>query len=165
MSKKTVKKANFIDQKEKITDVIDDFIKKGRELKSLVEKLEKIHDIEITTTKKEIKDSIADGKGILKPLKVPRSLARLLDISDSKKRPKTEITHLVCEYISKKGLRDNNDKKVIHPNKDLLAALQLKKKAELTFMNLPEIINTVYKNEEQRLKKAELDSSSSSDSD
>lgn len=126
----------------KIMDQVDNFIKEGNRIKNMVAKLGKIHDVVVIRSEKEIKH--APVSEMFKPTTVPKSIAKLLKIDSDTKKLKTEITYMICEYIDHKNLKDDNDKRLIRPNKELIAALQLKKNEELTFPKLPQIINRVY---------------------
>jgi chromatin remodeling complex protein RSC6 len=128
--------------------------------RSLLEQLKKIKtEVKITSDKKNNKKI-----GLASPIKVPNTIKKLLNITDDVKRSKLEITHLLYEYIDEKKLKNENNNRIINPNKSLMKLFNIKKNEKMSFDNFQQFLSRAY-NESQKNDESSQDEDSDSDSD
>jgi chromatin remodeling complex protein RSC6 len=133
-------------------------------LKSMMEKLNKIHKKEIKIAgkkKKKEKDPNAPKFGIAAPSEVPKEVAEFLDLDPKKKLARTEITKKLYGYIDKNNLKDEDKKSLIHPDKKLKKLFKMDNNEELTIQSFAKFLSRCYpKKKGKKESKSESDSSS-----
>ena len=63
-----------------------------------------------------------------------------LNITKGEKVPRKDVTRLINEYITKNGLRDSADKRIIKPNTELHKIFNSKDDDKITYFNLQSFI-------------------------
>ena len=63
-----------------------------------------------------------------------------LNITKGEKVPRKDVTRMINDYITKNGLRDSADKRIIKPNTDLHKIFNSKDEDKITYFNLQSFI-------------------------
>lgn len=72
-----------------------------------------------------------------------------LDITNGEKVPRKDVTRMINEYITKNGLRDVDDKRIIMPNENLHKIFKSNDESKITYFNLQSYIKHHFIKEQQ----------------
>lgn len=128
-------------------EMAEEYIKKGREIKNMIEKLNKIHkkDIKLGGKSKKKRDPNAKKFGIAAPTAVPKEIADFLKLEDPDELiPRTTITKMIYAYIDKHSLKQEDNKTIIDPDKKLTKLFKIEKDEELTIKTFGRFLARCY---------------------
>lgn len=128
--------------------VIDGFIKRGKEIKKLMEK--DIKDTKKNSKKKRVRKPDAAPGGFRKPIKISDEMCDFLNIPKGQLYVRTEISKKLNEYIRDNGLQNEKDRRIIEPNEDLLKLFsdEYEDGCKLDFFTMQKYIKHHYPKEE-----------------
>ena len=78
--------------------------------------------------------------GFAVPYKLSEELYSFLNINNGEKVPRNDVTRMINEYITKNNLRDEKDKRIIKPNKELHKIFNSSNDDSITYFNLQSYI-------------------------
>lgn len=110
---------NYLKDLNDLKATVAEFYKRGKEIKKLVEK--EMKDIKKGSKKKRTRKPDAKPGGFRKPVKISDELCEFLGIPKGKKLARTEVSKKLNEYIRDNKLQNEKDRRIIEPNKKLLA--------------------------------------------
>ena len=140
-----------------IDEVIKSNLENLKQLKSIKKELDKTHARELKNSKKKKKSdnstkSNKEPSGFNKPAKVPIEFCKQpWGCEEEQLIPRTQLTKMVYDYIKNNNLQDKDDKRIIHPDKNVQELFHLEKGQTLEFKTFQTYMATLYK----KVKEAE----------
>tara|TARA_Y100000768_G_scaffold331495_1_gene270740 strand:+ start:13204 stop:13836 length:633 start_codon:yes stop_codon:yes gene_type:complete len=120
-------------------------------LKNIKKDLDKSHTRELKNCKKKKKSDKGnkvnkEPSGFNKPAKVPLEFCKQpWGCEEEALIPRTQLTKMVYDYIKNNNLQDKNDKRIIHPDKNVQNLFHLEKGQTLEFKTFQTHMATLYK--------------------
>jgi len=128
-------------------ELAEEYVKKGKEMKAAIEKLNKIHkkEIKLGGKSKKKRDPNAKKFGIAAPAVVPKEISDFLELEDPDELiPRTTITKKIYEYIDEHDLKQKKNKSIINPDKKLMKLFKMEKDEELTIQTFGRFLARCY---------------------
>ena len=122
-----------------------------RSLKNLKKDLDKVHQRELKSVKKKKKGdpnnkSNKEPSGFNKPAIVPSEFCKQpWGCEEGQLIPRTQLTKMVYDYIKDNTLQDPNDKRIIHPDKNVKTLFHLEAGQVLEFKTFQTYMAKLYK--------------------
>ena len=130
----------------KLNNYVDRITTMNKELKELVnvgKSLEKDFNNIVKVMSKKNKNKSNEKRhpsGFAVPYKLSEELYSFLNINNGDKVPRNDVTRMINEYITKNNLRDEKDKRIIKPNKELHKIFNSSNEDSITYFNLQSYI-------------------------
>lgn len=130
----------------KLNNYVDRITTMNKELKELVnvgKSLEKDFNNIVKMMSKKNKNKSNEKRhpsGFAVPYKLSEELYSFLNINNGEKVPRNDVTRMINEYITKNSLRDEKDKRIIIPNKELHKIFNSSNEDSITYFNLQSYI-------------------------
>jgi hypothetical protein len=84
------------------------------------------------------------------PNPVPEAIRKFLGLNEDLWLPRTEVANQIYTYVREKNLRDQEDRRIIHPDMALQKLFNLKQCETLDFDNFPNYLSYHYSNSEDK---------------
>ncbi len=146
-----------------IDNVIKLTLENLKVIKNIKKELDKTHGRELKFSRKKKKSDNSnktnkEPSGFNKPAKVPLEFCQQpWGCEADQLIPRTQLTKMVYDYIKTHNLQDSNDKRIIHPDKNVQDLFHLDKGQTLEFKTFQTYMATLYK----KVKESELNSEDS----
>ena len=130
---------------------IKNLVEIQRVFKSLKKDLDKTHAKELKTIKKKKKGDNSnktnkEPSGFNKPAVVPKEFCEQpWGCSEGELVPRTQLTKMVYDYIKSNNLQDPDDKRIIHPDKNVKNLFHLESGQNLEFKTFQTYMAKLYK--------------------
>ena len=130
----------------KLNNYVDRITTMNKELKELVnvgKSLEKDFNNIVKVMSKKNKNKSNEKRhpsGFAVPYKLSEELYSFLNINNGEKVPRNDVTRMINEYITNNNLRDEKDKRIIKPNKELHKIFNSSNEDSITYFNLQSYI-------------------------
>lgn len=130
----------------KLNNYVDRITTMNKELKELVnvgKSLEKDFNNIVKVMSKKNKNKSSEKRhpsGFAVPYKLSDELYSFLNINNGEKVPRNDVTRMINEYITTNNLRDDKDKRIIKPNKELHKIFKSSNEDSITYFNLQSYI-------------------------
>ena len=129
--------------------LVKDLTVKFNALEKRVNRDRKVMEKKMKGRVKRVKDPNAPLSGFAKPGPVSDELRKFLGLSKDELISRTQVTRKFTEYCKAHDLQNGPDKRVIHPDKNVMKLLRLDKHSEsLTFFNLQKYMKVHYPNKD-----------------
>ena len=129
----------------KLSNYVDRITTMNKELKELVnvgKSLEKDFNniVKVMSKKNKRPNEKRHPSGFAVPYKLSEELYLFLGMNNADKVPRNDVTRMINEYITKNNLRDEKDKRIIKPNKELHKIFNSSNEDSITYFNLQSYI-------------------------
>ena len=141
--------AAISEQLKSALTLVKDLTVKFNALEKRVNRDRKVMEKKMKGRVKRVKDPNAPLSGFAKPGPVSDELRKFLGLSKDELISRTQVTRKFTEYCKAHDLQNGPDKRVIHPDKNVMKLLRLDKHSEsLTFFNLQKYMKVHYPNKD-----------------
>ena len=145
---------------QEIDNALKTLVDLTRNFKQLKKDLDKSHYKELKSMKKKKKSdpnnkANKEPSGFNKPAIVPIEFCEQpWGCKEGELIPRTQLTKMVYDYIKDNGLQDENDKRIIHPDKNVMNLFHIEKGQNLEFKTFQTYMAKLYKkNKEEPVPK------------
>jgi chromatin remodeling complex protein RSC6 len=118
-----------------------------KEVDALMKMAEKLHAREVKAGGKSKRSAPKKDRapsGFAKATPVPEALRKFLGLAADVELPRTEVAKQIYAYVRDKKLRDEADRRIIHPDKVLQKLFSLKEGETLDFKNFQKQLSRHY---------------------
>ena len=118
-----------------------------KEVDALMKMAEKLHAREVKAGGKSKRSAPKKDRapsGFAKATPVPEALRKFLNLAADVELPRTEVAKQIYAYVRDKKLRDEADRRIIHPDKTLQKLFSLKEGETLDFKNFQKQLSRHY---------------------
>lgn len=142
---------DYNDISQEIDNVLKSLVDMTRNIKQLKKDMDKSHQKELKSMKKKKKSdpnnkSNKEPSGFNKPAVVPIEFCNQpWGCKEGELIPRTQLTKMVYDYIKDNGLQDPNDKRIIHPDKNVMNLFHIEKGQDLEFKTFQTYMAKLYK--------------------
>jgi chromatin remodeling complex protein RSC6 len=146
---------NFIDIYNDIEDIDNKVMALLKQKKALMKTLQKTYTSDLKKARKNRRSKSSEEKGertpsgFNKPSVVPEKICDVLGLEYGTELARTAVTKQLYHYIKENGLQNEDDKRVINPNDELIELFQLKKGDELTFNTFQTYMKRLYPSKDE----------------